>query len=228
LLFVSAGPARPDGGSAPREDAAARLQKDQLLLREAMIARCPQQRASIAELDAAPPARRFELLIALERCADAAELFFIQLGNAQNLVGRYPDAEATFRRALAKRATESARLGLLTALSRQKSLTPAQKKDLKEGLEHFRREWCTRDDLCAGLSYVAWHAEDTDLTVVSAELAIKLGYPGWHAHFTGGTAYALRAHQEDRARAIELLQEAKRRGGPARNIDDFLARLGAP
>lgn len=227
LLFLAATPARTDAGLAAREDAATRLQREQQQLRELLAARCGKQREQVAELERAPAARRVELLRALEGCAGEADLFLVQLGNAQNLTERYADAEATFRRALAKGPTESARLGLLTALSRQKSLSEAQQADLASGLAHFRRDGCTRDDLCAGLSYVAWHVDDGALTKSSAERAIALGYPGWQPYFTGGTVYAT-GQGADRARAVELLQEARRRGGPARAIDGFLSRLGAP
>jgi len=56
---------------------------------------------------------------------------------------------------------------------------------------------------------VAWH--------------ISLGYPGWQPYFTAGTVYA---SGTERTRAVELLREAKKRGGPAKSVDEFLALLG--
>ena len=215
--------------AAPVADASSvtRLETEQRELRDQLLARCPKESASIAALAQAAPAQRVELLLKLERCAAGSEAFLIQLGNGQNLVGKYRDAEATFRDALARRASESAMLGILTALSRQKPHTEAQTLEMKAGLDHFRKAGCTRDDICAGLAYVAWHADDTELTISAAEKAIALGFPGWQPWFAGGTAYAMSAHKEDRARSIKMLKEARKRGGPAKQIDDFLTRLGA-
>lgn len=213
--------------AAPAENAAARLAKEQRAMREELLARCPEQKDSIVALETAAAAQRLELLLQLAPCGETSELFLVQLGNAQNLAGKFPEAEATFGRALAKRVTESATVGKLTAISRQKARGEAQKKELKAGLDYFRASPCTRDDLCAGLSYVAWHEDDVALAKSSAERAISLGYPGWQPYFTGGTAYATGA-AADRKRAVELLNEAKKRGGPTEAIDGFLSKLKAP
>jgi hypothetical protein len=212
--------------AAPADDAAARLVKEQRELREALLARCPKEKESIAALENAVAARRTELLLKLERCGAGSEAFLVQLGNAQNGAGKWAEAEATFRKALGMRVTESALLGELTAISRQKPRSDAQKARMMSGLEHFKSVGCTRDDLCAGLSYVAWHEDEEELAKSSAEKAITLGYPGPQPYFLAGTLYAV-GGEADRKRAIELLTEAKKRGGPAKDIDGFLERLGA-
>jgi hypothetical protein len=212
--------------AAPAENSAVRLAKEQRELRDALLAKCPKEKESIAALENAAAAQRTELLLKLEQCGAGSEAFLVQLGNAQNVLGKWADAEATFRKALGMRVTESALLGELTAISRQKPRTDAQKARMKSGLEHFKSVGCTRDDLCAGLSYVAWHEDEEEIAATAGEMAIKLGYSGWQPYFTAGTVYATKSHKEDRARAIELLTEAKKRGGPAKDIDGFLERLG--
>jgi tetratricopeptide (TPR) repeat protein len=208
------------------EDSAARLQREQAELRAQLLASCPGKGATIGQLAGAPHAKQVELLRALGECGAKHEAYFIQLGSAQNMLGQFPDAEATFRRALAIQVTEAAQLGLLTALARQKTLSEKQKADLETNLDYFRTRTCTRDDLCAALAYVAWHVDDFELVKRSSERAMALGYPGWQPWFTAGTVYAMGSDAE-RARAIELLREAKRRGGPAKAIDGFLSKLGA-
>jgi hypothetical protein len=105
-------------------------------------------------------------------------------------------------------------------------LSAAQKKDLDSNLEYFHQHACRRDDLCAGLSYVAWHADDYELAKRAGERAIALGFAGWQPYFSAGTVMAGGSSDAERARAVELLREAKNRGGPQAAIDGFLARLG--
>jgi|CXWL01.1.fsa_nt_gi tetratricopeptide (TPR) repeat protein len=212
-------------GSAHAEDAMARFKREELELREQLLKRCPGQRETITQLEGASGALRLELYLKLDSCGAKLEPFLIKLGSALNMVARYEEAEAAFRRAMKLRVTEAAQLGLLTALSRQASLTQAQKADLTSNLNYFRRHACSRDDLCASLAYVAWHVEDLDLAKRSSERAIELKFPGWQPYFTAGTVYAT-GSAADRVRAIELLQEAKGRGGPAKAIDGFLSDLG--
>jgi hypothetical protein len=213
-------------GAAPVEDSAARLVRERAELRAQLVAKCPAQKTAIAQLEGATSARQVELLRGLEACGDTLEGYFIQLGGALQQVDRFTEAEATFRRALAMRVTEAAQLGLLTALVRQKKLTPRQQADLDANLDYFRKRTCSRDDLCAGLSYVAWHVEDVELVKASAERAMALGFAGWQPWFTEGTVLAT-GSDADRRRAVELLREARRRGGPAKAIDEFLSLLGA-
>ncbi len=208
------------------EDASSRLKHEQQQLREQLLKNCPAQHADIAALDEASPARRVELFQKLEPCGGKLEAFLIQQGSAFNLVGHYAEAEATYRRAMKLRVTEAAQIGLMTALVRQPSLTQSQKSDLESNLDYFRQRDCSRDDLCAGLSYVAWHADDFELTKRSGERAIRLKFPGWQPYFTAGTVYS-NGSATDSTRAVELLREAKARGGPADAIDGFLVRLGA-
>lgn len=210
--------------AAPAEDSAARLKREEADLRTQLVAKCPAQRGVIQQLESAPADKRVELLGSLEACGGKLEGYFVSLGNALHLVARWPEAEGAFRKALALRVTEAAQLGLLTSLVRQEALTPPQQKDLATNLGYFRQHPCTRDDLCASLSYVAWHADDVELTKSAGERAIALGFPGWQPYFTAGTVYAT---GPQRARAVELLREAKKRGGPTAAIDGFLARLGA-
>jgi hypothetical protein len=134
-------------------------------------------------------------------------------------------AEAAFRRALAIQVTEAAQVGLLSALVRQTALTPFQTQALNEHMTYFRRFFCSREDIRASLAYVAWHLDDYELTKRASTKAVELKYPGWQAHFCGGTVYAT-GFNEDQAKAIVWLQEAKRRGGPKKAIDGFLVRLG--
>jgi hypothetical protein len=213
-------------GAAP--NAASRLLTEQEQLRAQLVAKCPKKAAAVAELESAPPPRRLALMLELEPCSGNSDLFLIQMGNAQLMNNKFADAGATFQRALKQSPTESAHLGLLTALSRQDPLDAAQKAQFEEGLAHFRQVGCTRDDLCAGLAYVAWHAEDTELTKSAGEKAIKLGYPGPQPYFLAGTVYAAGKTKAERTRAVELLTEAKKRGGPQKAIDDFLQRIGTP
>ena len=212
--------------TATAQDASIRLKQEQQQLREQLLRRCPAQRESIAQLDGASASLRVELFQKLEPCGGTIELFLIQYGDALTLSERYRDAELVFRRAMKIRVTEAAQIGLLTALIRQPSLSPTQESDLKINLDYFRQHQCVRDDLCAGLSYVAWHADEYELTKRSAERAIQLKFPGWQPYFTAGTVYAS-GSDTDRSRAVDLLREAKRRGGPAKAIDGFLVRLGA-
>lgn len=212
--------------AAPVEDAAARFKREQAELRAALVEKCPTKRAEIAKLETAKTTERVDLLRGLETCAAKLEAYFVTLGGALNGLDRFAEAEAAYRKALALRVTESAQLGLLTALVRQKSLSPKQKKDLDENLGYFHAHPCSRDDLCAGLCYVAWHVEDHALTTSSGEKAIALGFPGWQPYFLAGTVYA-GGSDTDRQRAVTLLREAKKRGGPANDIDAFLSDLGA-
>jgi hypothetical protein len=217
LLLLSAAPT----GSA------ARLDKETSELHAAMIAKCPKQRSVIEQLDGASPAQRVESLKPLEACAAAnPEAYFITLGNESVMASKWADAEVAFHKALAIRVTESAQVGLLTALVRQSPLSAAQKKDLDSNLEYFHQHACRRDDLCAGLSYVAWHADDYELAKRAGERAIALGFAGWQPYFSAGTVMAGGSSDAERARAVELLREAKNRGGPQAAIDGFLARLG--
>ena len=98
----------------------------------------------------------------------------------------------------------------------------AQHADLDANLGSFRQRACSRADLCAGLSYAAWHVDDGELVKRSAERSISLGFPGWQPYFFAGTVYAA----TDPARSVELPTEAKKRGGPQKDIDGFLSRLG--
>jgi hypothetical protein len=211
--------------ATPAEDATARLVKEQAELRAQLLAACPAQRASIERLAGAAPDQRVALLRPLETCAAKVEPYFVSLGNALNQAASWPEAEAAFRKAMALRVTEAAQLGLLTSLVRQKTLTTAQQADLDANLDYFRQRTCTRADLCAGLSWVAWHVDDVELVKRAAARAISLGFAGWQPYFAAGTVYA--GTTTERSRAVDLLREAKRRGGPAKSIDDFLFRLGA-
>jgi len=208
------------------EDSATRLKRERAELRSALAAKCPSKRATIDRLEGASAEQTVELLTALEACGAKNEAYFVQLGNALQLTNRFTESEAGFRKALAVRVTESAQLGLLTSLVRQKVLKPEQKADLEENLRYFRQHPCTRDDLCASLSYVAWHVEEIELVKQSAERAIQLGFPGWQPYFTAGTVYS-NGSDADRAQAVKMLREAKKRGGPAKDIDEFLSLLGA-
>jgi hypothetical protein len=212
--------------AAPAEPSSVRLQREAAELRKSLEAACPERRAAIARLEHAEPKERAQLLTELEPCGRAQEAYFIQLGAALDQVGDFPRAEVAFRRALAMRVTESAQLGLLIALSRQPKLSAAQRADLDANLSYFRQHPCTRDDLCAALSYAAWHLEDTALATSSGERAISLGFEGWQPYFTTGTIYAS-GSPEQRQKAATYLREAKRRNGPAKAIDGFLTDLGA-
>ncbi len=208
--------------AAPVESAAARFDREQAELRSQLLAKCPAHRAAIEQLGSALSDQRVELLRPLETCAAKVEPYFIALGGALSMKSQWPEAEAAYRKALGLRVTESAQLGLLTALVRQKSLSSTQQADLDSNLGYFRQRACSRADLCAALSYVAWHVDDVELVKRSAERSISLGFAGWQPYFFAGTVYAA----TDAARAVELLTQAKKRGGPQKDIDGFLSRLG--
>jgi hypothetical protein len=66
------------------------------------------------------------------------------------------------------------------------------------------------------------HLLDKPMAKLSAERAMTFSYPGWQPWFVAGT---IEADGCDKARAISLLNEAKKRGGPAKDIDGFLNQL---
>jgi hypothetical protein len=140
--------------------------------------------------------------------------------------GDFPAAEASFRKSLSFGVTESGQAGLLMALVRQPKLGKAQQADVKKQLGYFRAHPCTRDDICVGVAYAAWHLEDIELTRSSGDAAIALGFTDWQPYFFSGAAYAVEP-KADRKKARNLLLEAKKRGAPA-DVDDLLRALPAP
>lgn len=218
LLILGSGPL------AQAEDYTERLSQEQAELEEALIKACPTLRAQVLRTRAgAEPRQRCTSLQALGGCAAALEFYHLQTSSACLAANDFGAAEQSARAAMAIRVTESGQLALLNALVRQEPRSLQQEADLKVHLDYFRKRTCTRDDLCAGLSHVAWHVEDRGLAVRSAERAIALQFPGWQPYFFGGTALAA-GSAADRARAKTWLLEAKRRGGPAA-IDTFLKDL---
>ncbi len=206
------------------DDAATRLAAEERDLRAALLRACPKRQADIAQLDAKTPGALADAFQKLEACGKSNEGFLIHYGSALSNAGRFSEAEAVFRRALALRVTESAQLGLLMALSRQAKLTEAQQRDVAANREYFTKFPCSRDDLCAALAYAAWHLEDRQIAKSAAERAMSLGYPGWQPWFVAGTIES-NGGAAERQHAITLLTEAKKRGGPAKAIDGFLERL---
>jgi len=203
------------------DDAVIRLGSERAALRETLLRSCPEQKSDIEQLGSA--AATVETFRKLDACGGNNEAFLVQYGSALNNADRFVDAEVVFRRAMNVRITEAAQVGLLVALSRQAKLTAAQQQDVATNIAYFKKRPCFRDDLCAALAYAAWHLLDKPLAKLSAERAMTFGYKGWQPWFVAGT---IEAGGDDKARAISLLNEAKKRGGPAKDIDGFLEKLG--
>jgi hypothetical protein len=206
--------------SAP-ETQAQRMQREDAEFRAGMLKACPKRQTEIDALSKGS----VDAFTPLSSCGRTFDGFFMRLGNAKLMTNDFSGAESAYRAALKLRVTDSAELGLLTALSRVKERTPAQQAEFDSTLARQSSHPCTREDLCAGLSYIAWHVDAYELATSSAERAIELGYTGWQPHFVAGTIYAGGINAQ-RTKAIEYLQEAKRRGGPASAIDGFLSKLG--
>lgn len=204
-----------------------RLKLEKVELIKMLRTRCTKQVAQVDGLEKSSGADQLPFFQALEGCAGRDGSFLARWGSALNGANLFPEAEAVYRRALKLEVTQASQLGLLMALVRQKSLSAEQKKDLARHLEYFRTHLCDRDDLCAGLTYVAWHQDDDALTLKAGERAIALGYPGHQPYFLMGTLLAVGGPAQ-RKRAIELMTEARKRGGPKEHIDVFLTKLGAP
>ncbi len=209
--------------SAPAgaDDYAARLQDDQAKLEAAMRKKCPKRTATIAKTRPdASPAARCDALVALAECGRDLEVYHLKTSAACFAKNDFAQAEASARAALALRVTESAQLALLMALARTKAPTAKQRADLAEHLAYFEARPCSREDLCAGVAYVAWHADQDALTIRSSERAINQGFKGWQPYFFGGSVLFTRSGA-DRRKGREWLLEAKKRGGPSA-IDDLL------
>jgi tetratricopeptide (TPR) repeat protein len=203
-----------------------RLVTEDRRLLAALTRRCPDRSAAIATfptLQAEPRAALFETLWG---CARGEVQYLVRYGGLLNQLKRYREAEQVFLAALELENTQANQLGLLIALARQNERTPAQEALIDRRLAGFRRQPCTRDDLCAALCDVAWNLGDRELVLSSASQATALGFPGWQPHFLAGTVLAT-GLAEERQRAIDFLTEARRRGGPAETIDGFLAKLRA-
>jgi hypothetical protein len=188
---------------------------------------CPARAAEIDKLD--PQQSRADQLgplTKLSACGAKNETFLQTLGSLYIDAGEFAKSEAAFRKVLALHVTEAGQVGLLIALSRQDKLSTKQKADVKKNLAYFAGHPCRRADLCVGLAYAAWHFEDITLTRSAADAGIALGFEGWQPYFFGGVAYAVTPDQ-DRAKARQLLTEAKKRGAPAADVDGFLHDLGA-
>jgi hypothetical protein len=190
-----------------------------------LVQTCPARKAEIASL-AKPMSveRRVSLLEKLAPCGKPAPLYHQTLGSAYFSHDQFANAEASFRRALSLEVTEAGQVGLLATLARQSDLDQAQRAAVREHVAYFRAHPCDRDDICAMLSYAAWHLDETAVARTAADRAIALEFPGWQPYLFGGIAYAT-PPAADRAKARRLLVEAKKRGAPAKYVDPFLQKL---
>lgn len=210
---------------ARASDYQARLSAEQSQLEVALRKACPRKAKMITATRATnnKKARRAALL-SLASCARDLESYHLKMGAAHMGVEDFTAAQESFLEALEIRVTEAGQVSLLNALVRLERRSPRQETLLQKHLDYFAARQCTRDDLCASLSYIGWHLEFDSLTKRSAERAIQLGFAGWQPYFFGGTVYAM-GSKADRKKAKRWLRQAKKRGGPKAEINSVLRLL---
>jgi tetratricopeptide (TPR) repeat protein len=196
---LTAGAHRPD----PREESA---------IVDEIAAACPAQRdlARRASADFHDPSRRRVALAEYEqlaRCARSVAIVYTRIGFLKFESGDFAAAEATYRKAVALEPSFTNRLSLLETLAREK------KPEADALYAELARYEGDRDDIWAGLAYVAFHRDDVPLMRKASARAIALDTKWWQPWFTAAIVEGLADHP-DYPRALRWLDRADALGAP--------------